>query len=404
MNLDRNKKYVVACSFGPDSMALLDMMIKGKYSLVVAHVNYHKRKESDFEQKSLEDYCKNHNVQLEVFDTKRKKAEGNFQDWARKIRYEFFKDVLFKYKAHAVVVAHQEDDLIETYLMQAAKKAFVSYFGIEKETVLFGVPVVRPLLDFAKKDLEKYDIDNNVPYSIDSSNLSNLYTRNKLRHEVVEKLSQEERLEIKKTIQKLNETKANLKEINLNQNVWELEEFFQQNPDILVLQISNNLQKRNFFKKITIKSILSIKKSFKSDHANIAQKIVKNIFLVKAYSKVYLVDFDQFSTYEYHIEKAGTFTSKFIDFDFSKDDVDRNISANDFPLTVKPVNKSELYQVADYNCEVRRLFIDWKMPNFLRGWWPGFYDKNGKLVYIPRYRETYSDKHTSKLIIKYPQF
>ena len=90
MNLDKSKKYVVACSFGPDSMALLDMMIKENYDLVVAHVNYHKRKESDFEQSSLIEYCKKHGVHCCVLDKRDLKHAGNFQEWARRFRYQFF--------------------------------------------------------------------------------------------------------------------------------------------------------------------------------------------------------------------------------------------------------------------------------------------------------------------------
>ena len=404
MKLDKSKKYVVACSFGPDSMALLDMMIKEKYQLVVAHVNYHKRKESDDEQKTLIEYCQKKGVGFFVLDKRDLKHHGNFQEWARKLRYEFFKDALRVSQSDAVVVAHQEDDLIETYLMQSSKKSFVSYYGIEKETTLFGVKIVRPLLNYTKRELEKYDIDNNVPYSIDWTNLTDLYTRNKIRHEFVEKMTREERDKIRQKINELNREKRKENSVDLDKNTWDLLEFLQQNPEILVLQISNNLQKRNLFKKLTIKSIESIKKSFESDHANVAQKLLENIHLVKSYSKVYLVDFDQFKQYEYRIEEPGLFTSEFVDFEFKENDVDRNISNKDFPLTIKPVSKAEIYQVSDYRCEVRRLFIDWKMPDFLRGWWPGIYDKNGKLLYIPRYREAYTDNHPSKLVIKYPQF
>ena len=404
MNLDKSKKYVVACSFGPDSMALLDMMIKEKYQLVVAHVNYHKRKESDYEHKSLEEYCKKNNVAIYVFNKQNLKHHGNFQEWARKLRYEFFKEVLNATNSDAVVVAHQEDDLIETYLMQSSKQSFVANYGIEEETTLFGVKIVRPLLNYSKKELEKYDIDNNVPYSVDWTNLTNLYTRNKIRHEFVEKMSRDERDKIREKIQKLNQEKRLLVKEDLNKNIWDLLEFLKQNPEILVLQISNNLQRRNLFKKLTIKSIKSIKKSFESEHANVAQKLLNNIYLVKSYSNVYLVDFDQFRKYEYRIEEPGSFSSEYVDFEFKENDEDRNISKKDFPLTIKPVSKSEMFHVANYNCEVRRLFIDWKMPNFLRGWWPGIYDKNGKLLYIPRFRETYTDNHPTKLIIKYPQF
>ena len=404
MNLDKKKKYVVACSFGPDSMALLDMMKKENYNLVVAHVNYHKRKESDFEEQSLKKYCELNNLKCFVLDTSSLKVTGNFQEWARKVRYEFFKKVLLENKCDAVVVAHQEDDLIETYLMQKSKKSFVAYYGIEKETVLFGVRIIRPLLYFKKSDLEKYDIQNNVPYSVDWTNLTDLYTRNKYRHEIVEKLTDEERKETRKEIDGLNKNKENQNIADLQRNIWELPDFLRENPEVLVLQISNNLQKRNVFKKITKSSILGFQKSFQSSHANIAQKLIGTIYLVKSYSKVYLLDFSQFSDYEYVVDRPGDYEFEFVSFGFDENMKDRNLTCNDFPLKIRPVNSKEKYKVGDHYSEVRRLFIDWKMPHFLRGWWPGIYNKNGELVYIPRYRETYTDKHLSKFIIKFPQF
>ena len=56
LKLDKSKRYLLACSFGPDSMALFDMLLKENYSFEVAHVNYHLREESDFEEISLQKF------------------------------------------------------------------------------------------------------------------------------------------------------------------------------------------------------------------------------------------------------------------------------------------------------------------------------------------------------------
>ena len=93
LSLDKTKKYVVACSFGPDSMALLDAAIKENLNIVVAHVNYRKREAAQTEQKELVSYCENRNIPIYVLDLINQKPVGNFQSWARKKRYEFFKMV-----------------------------------------------------------------------------------------------------------------------------------------------------------------------------------------------------------------------------------------------------------------------------------------------------------------------
>ena len=58
LKLDKDKKYLLACSFGPDSMALLDVAYNNNFNFVVAHVNYHHRDEADYEEKSLREYIK----------------------------------------------------------------------------------------------------------------------------------------------------------------------------------------------------------------------------------------------------------------------------------------------------------------------------------------------------------
>ena len=127
-NLDKNQKYVVACSFGPDSMALLDMLQKQSYQIIVAHVNYHKRNESNSEEKALRKYCFDHFIPCEVLDTKGMTCDKNFQEWAREVRYQFFKKVVEMYDAKAVLVAHQQDDLLETFLMQEQRGGIVQLY------------------------------------------------------------------------------------------------------------------------------------------------------------------------------------------------------------------------------------------------------------------------------------
>ena len=76
--------------------------------------------------------------------------------------------------------------------MQKKRGAIVSYYGIKETTTINDMKVVRPLLSYRKNELLAYCQKNNIPFSLDSSNLNTKYTRNKIRHEIVEKLSDEE--------------------------------------------------------------------------------------------------------------------------------------------------------------------------------------------------------------------
>ena len=398
-SLSKKAKYIVACSYGPDSMALLNMLIEEKYNIVVAHVNYHKRDVSNFEEESLRKFCSNKNIEIEVLDTSGLICDKNFQEWARDIRYEFFKKVADKYNAQAVLVAHQQDDLIETFLMQKERGGIVKYWGIAEENTIKGVKIIRPLLDHSKQDLLDYDVQNNVPYSIDESNLKDDYLRNQIRHTIVEKLSKEDRQIIISQIQDLNtKTTRGFKAS------WKVDEFLKLSYEDIVFSISSFLDKYDLHKDLSKSFVDEIKKAISSKKAFVEIALVNNVVLTKDYENVLLLNKFKFSEYCFEIQPSTLLDNELFTIYFDKNNLDRNVSLDDFPLTIKPVKKNETIKVSNYEAEVRRLFIDWKLPHYLRDKWPGIYNKDGKLIYIPRYREEFVDNHSSKFVIKFVKF
>ncbi len=390
LNLDLNKKYIVACSYGPDSMALLDAAIKNGLNIVVAHVNYRKRDVSVFEQKSLEKYCQDRCIKIYVLDLLKSKPTHNFQDWARKTRYEFFKRVLDEEKANFVLVAHQEDDVIETYLMQKNRGNYAKFPGISEENEVFGMRVIRPLLSYSKKQLQDYDDENGVPYSIDQSNLTNDYTRNKIRHEVVEKMSQEERRAIIEEISKFPKRKCEIK------SVYTYSEFLNMSYEDIVFVINYFMELTKIHKNISKSFVQEIKKAFKTNSTHRVE-ISSLLWLEKGYDNIYLVNPMKIKSYKKEfLNKAEL---PFVSIDFSEGAEDRGIQNQNKKLIVKNLDKNDELVIKDYTSKVSRLFIDWKMPLFLREIWPGIYDKNMNLLYAPRYREKFKDTHKSKFVI-----
>jgi tRNA(Ile)-lysidine synthase len=110
-----------------------------------------------------------------------------------------------KHRAKALFVAHQQDDLIETYLIQKQRNSRVNYYGIEPVIHMKNMTIVRPLLSFSKQDLLDYCHENKVPFSVDMSNFETKYLRNKIRLEVVAKLTEIERYQILKEINENND-------------------------------------------------------------------------------------------------------------------------------------------------------------------------------------------------------
>ncbi len=197
------KKYLAAISGGPDSMALLDLY---KDSIkAVCTVNYKKRIDSDKDQKIVEDYCQQHNIDcyVKVVSNEDYEDGGNFQNLARIIRYDFFLEIAHQLNIDTILIAHNLNDHLETAYMNIEKKSLSPYYGIKRENYYQDLRIIRPLLDIKKDDLQLYCDLKKIPYAIDSSNESDVYERNRVR-KIINKFSE----------QKLNQFKTLVDEFN----------------------------------------------------------------------------------------------------------------------------------------------------------------------------------------------
>ena len=105
--VSENKRYLVAVSGGPDSMALFDMVRSSGAYLEAAHVNYHKRDSADRDEKIVSSYCEKYHIPFHLLDYEDDTQRGNFQAAARKARYEFFAKICEEENLDEVLVAHQ---------------------------------------------------------------------------------------------------------------------------------------------------------------------------------------------------------------------------------------------------------------------------------------------------------
>lgn len=193
----KNKKVIVSCSGGPDSMALLSLVnsIKNELNItvIVAHVNHKVRVESDEEALMVEKYAKDNNDIFELYEIKQYHDKVNFHEDARKIRYKFLKDLKDKYNADYLLTAHHGDDLTETILMRITRgSSLKGYIGFKEESDWEGIKLLRPLISRTKKFLEEYNIEHNIPYRIDKTNYSDDYTRNRFRNNIIPLIKKED--------------------------------------------------------------------------------------------------------------------------------------------------------------------------------------------------------------------
>lgn len=400
LKLDKNKKYLLACSFGTDSMVLFYLLLKEGYNFSVAHVNYNLRKESILEQESLSKITKEYNIELFVHEVKEPLGSSNLEAKCREIRYDFFKKIYKENSFDALLVAHQQDDLIETYLLQTKRKNIVSYYGLSPERYVFGMNVIRPILHLSKNDINAILKENNIPHSVDKTNLEDNYDRNKIRHSLVEKLSQKERVEIVQKINELNEksskTRTKLMELDLNSS----KVLMSLDQNYFEIAIFLLLEKSNLYHPISKKCTQSIFKILLSEKPNVIFPISKNIIFKKEYDYVAFVSSEEIIEFSYILEKPGVLETPYFKLDFRGDTSNRNVTSKDYPLTIRTAKKEDRFTISNYEVSVRRAFIDWKMPLSLRKRWPLICNAKGEVIYVPRYSKKYVIKGDENFIVK----
>ncbi|WPO91526.1 tRNA lysidine(34) synthetase TilS [Chryseobacterium sp. HR92] len=187
-----NHTYLLAVSGGADSMVLASLFrdlgheIKGsKFQFQVAHINYKLRgHDSDLDQKTVQDFCEKNHIKFHLYEVSEKdrKPENSIQLWARELRYNFFKEIQEKEKLEFLITAHHLNDQLETFIINLSKAS-----GING---LSGIPsndndILRPLLNFSKKEIYQFAEENTIEFREDLSNKKNDYLRNRIRNEIV---------------------------------------------------------------------------------------------------------------------------------------------------------------------------------------------------------------------------
>lgn len=399
LNLEKNRHYLLACSFGPDSMALFDMLLKEGYKFSVAHVNYHLRKESNEEESKLRDFCVEHNIGIYVRDVNEVLGESNLEMKCREIRYNFFINVMKENKFDALLVAHQEDDLIETYLMQKRRKNLVNYFGIKEISYFSDIEIIRPLLRYRKEELMMYCRMFNVPYAIDKTNLEDHFLRNQIRHSVVEKLSPLERKDILSEIDQANEKLSQIFITISKINDNKIDSYLRLNDvEFLyaIVALGRKL-KPDFI--VSKKQGEELRKVLESDKPNIALN-VDGLCFFKEYDVLGFREFDENLDYFYDMVEPGILDTPYFFLDFTVNSSNRNVKEDDYPLVIRNAHKDDEYEISGYKKELRRLFIDWKMPESARNRWPIIVNKDGIIVYVPRYQKDFVPEENCNFFVK----
>ncbi len=369
------KKVLVAVSGGPDSMALLDM-VKDKYECYVAHVNYHHRDTALRDENIVRNYCKRY--QIPFFKKDYVESAGNFQEQARIFRYQFFKELVDKYQLECVLIAHQKDDLIETYLMQEKRNSQVYYYGLKSSVKIFGVNVKRPLLSKTKKDLLDYCLNHNIEYGIDESNLGNDFTRNKIRHEVIDKMSIKDKNALVRRIRELNKENELLNKktkafIDGRDRVG-VDEFLTYEDKVRFLRcfigVSISIKQANEL----IRQI-NMSKGF--------EILIEDTYFCKEYD--YLLAYKKEEDYCFVLDEFKCFKTKHFKLSKKGSSVEAVcLKDSDFPITIRNYKQGDSIKLRYGTKKINRFFIDNKISSKDRKMWPIMLSSDGSAILVPK--------------------
>lgn len=388
-NLDKSKRYLLACSYGPDSMALFHLLLENRFDFDVAHVNYGLREEAEKETEGLIGFCEKHHITLYIQRAEVNKRK-NMESECREIRYRFFKDLCEQNHYEGVLVAHNEDDLIETYFMQLKRVIRPKYYGIAEKTMILGINIIRPLLSYSKKSLQELCDTNGVPYAIDSSNLTDSHDRNIIRHHIVEPMGVEERIKTHEIIDKANKELEEKFRYLDSVDIHDIKTIL--SMDYITYLYALNTMASEIRQDIAISKYqaLEIEKMLKSNKPNIVFKVSSKINFVKEYDKVRFESPNkEMMKYAFEVKSREVLDNEFFYLNLNTDTSNLNIRDDGFPITIRTAKPEDIVNIKDYQKEVRRLFIDWKMPMSLRKRWPVILDRSGSIIYIPRYQKDF---------------
>ncbi len=283
-----DEKIILGVSGGPDSLALLYLLVslkdEIKCDLHIAHLNHKLRdKESDDDANYVIEHAKKLNlpITVETLDVHNLIRQGeSLESGARRIRYEFFENVVNKVNADKVALGHNADDQAETVLMHFIRGSGTQGLG--------GIPPVRnnkyirPLIEISRNEIDEYLKSINIIPRIDSSNQNLDYQRNKIRLELIPILEKEYNPNIKRILWNTGQLLRSEDEL-LNSLAMDIIKgcIIEQNERKIILQISRINQyhialKRRIIR-LAIKNLIGDLYGYDFDHIESVIGLMDNL-------------------------------------------------------------------------------------------------------------------------------
>lgn len=299
--IKNNDKIVLGFSGGPDSVFLLEVLLKLQESIVfeiyLVHINHLLRgKDADEDEEFVREISKKYGLKCFIkradIEKIAKDNKKGLEEVGREIRYKYFNKILKEVGGTKIAIAHNLDDQIETFLFRLMRGS--SLEGLK------GIPerenIIRPIKDIYKKDIVEYLDKNSIPYRIDKTNFENEFTRNSIRLDLIPSIEKKYNSNFKEKISfLLNEIcevndllDKEVEKFSIKENVIELEEF-KKLDFYLQKRVLNRYLKENKIEvsREKIENILNILNSGGTKEIHLK----KDIILKKEYEKLKITSF-----------------------------------------------------------------------------------------------------------------
>ncbi len=188
--------WLLAVSGGVDSMTMAELFRLSRLNIAIAHCNFGLRgKESEGDEDFVREYCRKRGIRFYVkrFDTGNYSATHklSIQEAARELRYGWLRSLCLKNNFNHACTAHNSDDALETFFINLLRGTGIAgltginelYIPAEKSDAAYSV--IRPMLRFSRTDIVQYARQNKIAWRDDSSNATDKYLRNKIRHRLM---------------------------------------------------------------------------------------------------------------------------------------------------------------------------------------------------------------------------
>lgn len=382
-NITAENEIPVAFSGGPDSIFLTEGLIKLGYKPLLIYINYHDSPTVYIEEKIVKQYSQINKLKLIEHEVNIP-DNVNFEDEARKIRYKFFSDVIKIHPNKFILTAHHKNDDIETMILQINRNNIVDYYGLKEKNDIFGVTVIRPILNYTKLEIIEYLTKNNISFYDDPTNYEQERQRNILRANL-KNIDYNHYKNLKISLnQKVKEEKNKIKNIANGKYISKK----------IYSTLSDNEKKRllNFLLNYNLgysnSNLINICLMRLKSNKSFEENLKNNLSLFQDKNNFFFGTTTDKRNYSYIIEKEGYY--KFKEFDI---EIKLGIfNIKDFPIFIETPKQKDIIETNIKQNNVIKFLKHHNVPNFLINIFPIIKNKDKKIIYVPFYEDIIENK------------